>query len=161
MKTKAILLSAVLFLIFGCRNSNSDGEIKDTEQTDTLAPTEKLETDAIWDFQYDTITDRSNLVKSDTYNTENLGIEDIVQIINTTWPEVQIEYIRTSQDTIFIRIPNSSELTQQMGSTGAQQFLTAATYSLTELDDIKYVSFDFEEGDHAVPGVYHRGSWDN
>lgn len=161
MKTKAILLSAVLFLIFGCRNSNSDGEIKDTEQTDTLAPTEKLETDAIWDFQYDTITDRSNLVKSDTYNTENLGIEDIVQIINTTWPEVQIEYIKTSQDTIFIRIPNSSELTQQMGSTGAQQFLTAATYSLTELDDIKYVSFDFEEGDHAVPGVYHRGSWDN
>jgi hypothetical protein len=46
-----------------------------------------------------------------------------------------------------------------MGSAGAESFMITTTYSFTELKGINYVSFDFEEGDHAMPGVYNRNSW--
>ncbi len=43
-----------------------------------------------------------------------------------------------------------------MGTTGAAEFLATATLTLTEYDDIKLVNFVFDEGDHAVPGLYSR-----
>jgi len=82
------------------------------------------------------------------------------KIINKTWPRVQIKYIKTSHDTAFISIPESEVLTQQMGSAGAESFMVSTVYSFTEIKGIKYVSLDFEFGDHANPGVYNRNSWD-
>jgi len=46
-----------------------------------------------------------------------------------------------------------------MGTWGADQFVISTTYSFSELAGIKYVSFTFIEGDHAMPGVYSRNSW--
>jgi len=37
--------------------------------------------------------------------------------------------------------------------------MATATYTLTEAKGINYVDFDFEEGDHAVPGTYSRESF--
>jgi len=47
-----------------------------------------------------------------------------------------------------------------MGSAGAESFMVSTVYSFTEIKGIKYVSLDFEFGDHANPGVYNRNSWD-
>ncbi len=43
-----------------------------------------------------------------------------------------------------------------MGTTGADDYMSTTTFTLTELRGIKYVNFAFEEGDHAVPGTYSR-----
>jgi len=48
-----------------------------------------------------------------------------------------------------------------MGSTGAEEFLAAATFTLTEYDNIKAVNFIFEGGDHAEPGIYSRETFLN
>jgi hypothetical protein len=61
---------------------------------------------------------------------------------------------------VFVSIPESEVLTQQMGTAGAESFMVTTVYSFTEIKDIKYVSFDFEAGDHASPGIYSRNSWD-
>lgn len=160
MKASPLIIICMIFFMVGCRSSESDNQTE--EEKTALAPEapEPFETDAIWDFQYDTLTEQSHLIKSSTYQTDSLDTEDIIAILNRTWPGIHLEYVRTSQDTMFVRIPESVMLTQQMGTTGAQQYLTAATYSLTELPDVAYIFFEFEEGDHAVPGVYHRHSWD-
>src|SRR4030043_1189513 len=55
-----------------------------------------------------------------------------------------------------IKVINGEFLTQRMGSTGAEEFLAAATFTLTEYDPIKLVNFIFEKGDHAAPGTYSR-----
>ncbi len=34
--------------------------------------------------------------------------------------------------------------------------MISTTFSFTELKGIKFVSFNFEEGDHGVSGVYNR-----
>lgn len=57
---------------------------------------------------------------------------------------------------MFIRIPDSEYLTQRMGSTGAYEYMIAVTFTFTELEEIEFVNFDFELGDHAKPGTYTR-----
>ncbi|MBI5896925.1 MAG: hypothetical protein HZB24_13295, partial [Desulfobacterales bacterium] len=44
----------------------------------------------------------------------------------------------------------------EMGTTGATAYLQAVTYTLTSVPSIKSVAFDFEAGDHAMPGRYAR-----
>jgi hypothetical protein len=58
-----------------------------------------------------------------------------------------------------VEVADADYLTQQMGTTGAHYYLTAATYSLTEAPGVRAVNFLFAEGDHAAPGVYTRESF--
>jgi hypothetical protein len=58
--------------------------------------------------------------------------------------------------TLVIGVSDDRRLTTQMGSSGAQEYLQTAAYSLTSLDRVNCVSFDFEEGDHAAPGRFCR-----
>lgn len=90
-----------------------------------------------------------------------LNGKKIEAILNKKWPTVQIEFIGLSNDTCYVLIPESNALTRQMGSAGARSFLYQASFLFTELNGINHVSFDFEEGDHAVPGVYDRNSFKN
>ena len=70
--------------------------------------------------------------------------------------KIHLDFVKISLDTIYVKINNSMFLTQQMGTTGADEYMSVTTFSLTELKGIKYVDYDFEEGDHANPGTYSR-----
>ena len=61
--------------------------------------------------------------------------------------------------TVRVQVENSGYLTQRMGSAGAQDFLAAATYTMTECPVITAVDFNFPQGDHAAPGIYTRMSF--
>lgn len=112
-----------------------------------------------WGSVYDTALKDHRAIKLRPFFSDTLNPRLIETIINKTWPKVQIRVLKTSQDTLYLSIPNSTVLTQQMGTDGAKEFMLSTTYSFTELTWVKYVSFAFEEGDHAVPGVYSRRSW--
>ena len=68
----------------------------------------------------------------------------------------KLKLISIEGEVISVEVINDEYLTQRMGSTGAAEFLTTATFTLTEYDNIKFINFIFEEGDHAVPGLYSR-----
>ena len=87
---------------------------------------------------------------------DTLSALQIIDIINNNYDSIRLEFIKTSHDTIYVHIPKSEMLTERIGSTGAQMYMASTTYSLTEIKGIKYVNFDFIEGDHAAPGVYDR-----
>jgi len=55
-----------------------------------------------------------------------------------------------------VRLSDDAALTQRLGSAGAQAYLQVVLYSLTSLPEIDCVDFDFQEGDHAQPGLYCR-----
>ncbi len=61
--------------------------------------------------------------------------------------------------TVRVIVENSGYLTQRMGSAGAQDYLAAATFTMTECPVITAVDFSFPEGDHAAPGLYTRMSF--
>lgn len=165
IKTIAI---GLLLLIVSCNQSRQQGDVQDEADTMSLDKPRSVENplhyvpaEALWEYQFDTIANDFRPVKVRDVRADSLTAEKIEAIINNTWPNVQIRYLETSGDTVAIEIAESTILTQQMGTAGAKQFMVSTTYSFTELSDVRYVSFDFEEGDHAVPGVYHRGSWNS
>jgi hypothetical protein len=114
---------------------------------------------AIWHYDFNPESEEMEITRLRQVDPDTLTGESLEKIINSTWPDVQIHFLGTSHDTAFISIPHSEVLTQQMGSAGAEHFMVTTTFSFTELKGIRYVSFDFEEGDHAVPGTYSRQSW--
>lgn len=148
------------FLVLSCNNSTEENLQSETLKADT-----KVESnlnynpnDALWGYQFDAQINDFKIVKLRQFSSDTLTTKSIESIINKTWPKVQIQFLKSSNDTVYLSIPQSEVLTQQMGSSGASHFIGSTIYSFTELKGIKYVSFDFEEGDHAAPGVFGRRS---
>ncbi len=99
------------------------------------------------------------LVKPKVEGIDSMSAINVIGLINNNFDSVHIDYVKTSHDTIYVHIPHSEMLTERMGSTGAENFMASATFSLTNAKSIKYVNFDFVEGDHAAPGVYSRDNF--
>lgn len=171
MIKQGLKIAYVIFLLFtfscdnSIQNNNSSQSFLDKEDAenheialDTSSLTYNL-TGALWGYRYDTISKDFKVVKLRNFNKDTLTPKIIESIINEVWEKVQIKYLRIQNDTIFIAIPHSEVLTQQMGTTGADEFMISTTYSFTELKGINFVSYDFEFGDHASPGIYNRRSW--
>ncbi|NGM63872.1 hypothetical protein [Sphingobacterium sp. SGR-19] len=168
MRIKTMFIG-LLLLGIGC-NQSTQQEGERCDQSDTLLqdidqpkedPFVYVPTEVFWEYKYDTATLDFRPVKVREVQPDSLTAEGIEAMINNTWPNVQVRYIETFGDTVYLEIPESTVLTQQMGTAGAQQFMVSTTYSFTELPHVRYVAFGFDEGDHAMPGVYHRGSWDH
>lgn len=87
----------------------------------------------------------------DTFSTAH-----VIQLINENFPGIQMELIKVSNDTVYVKIPDDKRLTQEIGNTGAENYMASATFTLTELKHIKYVNFALQPGDHAEPGVFSR-----
>ena len=99
------------------------------------------------------------LMKKQGTGPDTLSPEGVVTFLNNNFPHVQLVIVKTSGDTIFLKIPQSTWLTQQMGSSGPSVYFAEVVYNLTEISGIHYVNFDFEEGDHAQPGTFNRDSF--
>jgi hypothetical protein len=104
---------------------------------------------------------RLTLRKPEAPGIDTMSAKDLIQIINANYDSIRLDFIKTSHDTIYVHIPRGEMLTERIGSTGADIYMASTTWSLTELKDIKYVNYDFEEGDHASPGVYNRDNFKN
>ena len=93
-------------------------------------------------------------------NSKEAQIQELISEFNKNYNQTdempQLKWIKTEGDTIFVKVLNDNYLTQRMGSAGAGEFMKQAVLTLTEMEEIKYVDFNFEEGDHAAPGKYDR-----
>lgn len=161
---KTILVSfGMLLLVMGCAPTQHDDKAgADTEEKPEIISESSVVHDpsgAIWNYDYNLLTNEFEIKQLRVVDNDTLTGEMLEKIINQAWPGVQIRFVKTSNDTAFIFIPDSKVLTQQMGSAGAESFMISTTYSFTELKGIEHVSISFEEGDHAIPGVYSRNWW--
>lgn len=157
---KTVFIFIIVTLAAACGDSETEStesqnsETKNTEIPDRLGFTSSPDSSPIWIYDHEKSLPRQNRrVDSDTLQPQVL-----VDLINSTkgGDTVRLELNGISNDTIFLKIHNGEILTQQMGSAGADDYLSTATFTLTELEKVKYVNFDFEIGDHASPGTYSR-----
>ena len=162
MRTKLISIG-LIFLIISCSKTQQDERMTNESDEKSEVSSESSvvydSSEAIWIHDYNQQTKEFKVKQVRSVDKDALTGKTLEKINNKSWPRVQIKFIRTSNDTVFVSIPDSKVLTQQMGSAGAKSFMITTTYSFTELKGINHVSFDFEEGDHAIPGVYDRNSW--
>lgn len=153
---KPFFIAAIFFAAMNFVScNNTDTETKDTEQTqDSTRLTE------LWKFEFDSVANDMQIVTLRSFDKDTLQAATVINFLNQQYPEVKLEYVKTTADTVCTKIPDSDYLSQHMGSAGADFYLKSATYLLTDLKGINYVSFDFREGDHALPGVYKKQDWE-
>lgn len=168
---KTFYLALIFALTLTACNS-SDPSDTETVTTDTVTETEVVVDSAdvarsvtnipsLWKVETQTDNKSEKLKKPDDDAVASMAPQALVDALNQSYPDIHLDLKSISHDTMYISIPESNRLTQQMGSTGAYNYLATAVYNLTELNKIKYVHFQFTEGDHAAPGTYSRSDFKN
>ncbi len=164
MKKLYFLFFIIIISFPSCNSSNqSDSE---PVETDTVTETETVVDSAdlarsvtnipsLWKVEQGN-NNREKLKKPDNDSVATLTPQSLIQALNLTYPDIQLVLSRVSHDTIYIGIPRSKRLTEELGSTGAYNYMATAVFNLTELSKVKFVNFQFQAGDHAEPGTYTR-----
>ncbi len=155
----ASILSCTLFLACnGPTQNNSDSKSEQKKQSYSNTDSLPVDDSPIWSYDYNADT----LIRLDSNRSNTVTATEAINIINKTYQgKVTLTLVGQGADTIKVKIEHPEVLTQQMGSTGAQAYITLATFTLTEQTGVNYVTFDFKEGDHASPGTYSRYSFGN
>lgn len=151
-----ILVFLISTISFSCfeESSNKAIEIKDS----TVGSVQSEQEGSIQLWEYDANAD--SMIQHQI--PHDITVERVVKEFNSRYADmIQMNLLRVHQDTVFLQINDASYLTQRMGTTGAFAFMAELVYSLTEVPSIHWVDLDFEEGDHASPGVYRRTDFDN
>lgn len=165
MKYYHIYLLCAMALTFSCTQSTDTSETTtETEQiADSPSPEEPADQEltivnkpSLWTVEFENQSNREKLKKPEGTNIETLAPADLISLLNQNYEGIQLRFLKISNDTLFAEIPESDRFTQQLGSTGAYNYMASVVYNLTELPNVKYVKLDFEMGDHAEPGVYTR-----
>jgi len=167
MKFELFIVFVILTLLLSCNSGNEKNVTADVEIEDTVfeSPSTASGDSALYirnkSLLWQIDSKGFKLQKPKVPGIDTMSAKNIIQLINTNYDSIHLDYVKTSHDTIYVHIPHSEMLTQRIGSTGAEIYMASATWSLTELKGVKYVNYDFQEGDHASPGVYSRNNFKN
>jgi hypothetical protein len=164
---KLFILSGLVF-IFSCNSNTQNDEVVTTDSSYIITDTSSTGIEnpvqfknLIWLPVFDSTGGDILLKQQRPVNADTLTAEKLIKEINGSWDAIKLEFRKISNDTLYVAIPESTMLTQQMGSSGANGYMYSTTFILTELPHVKFVNFDFLEGDHLAPGTYKRGDFSN
>lgn len=130
-----------------------------SNQNETTAENEGLIDQQSWQASLDDSSGQISFSKTGGPLPDSISVEGVISFLNTRYPNVQLQVIRQSADTLYVKIPEATYLTQQMGSTGPELYFGEAVYNLTEIPGIRFINFALAEGDHAGPDTYNRDSF--
>lgn len=148
----AVRFIFALFLFYFFTACVSEREEKDVRTPDSET-VEEENTEPIWDYD----VEKDIPIKKEKTENEDRSIQELLQTVNLQYEDkVELEFVKLSHDTLFLKIENSDHLARESGSLGAQAILSTIIFTLTESDSVHYVDLDFVEGDHAAPGTYTR-----
>jgi hypothetical protein len=160
---RSLLIVFLLLFLFSCNNTADDytTETKDSIFIQSDSTNGNIEfpgklKNLIWLPIFDSGSNDILMKQQRKVNSDTLTANKLIEEINASWNGIELVFRRISNDTIYVSIPASDVLTKQIGSSGAYSYISSTTYSLTELKNIQFVNYDFEEGDHLGPGTMKR-----
>lgn len=162
-KHNVSFLAVCMLLVIGCQNERrSAPTVEDVE--DEPAVVEAVETmitlPALPYFVYfDEQAEHMEIERDPLFSDQALHVDSLTKLFRMHYPEVPLAVSGQEGNTVNLEISDPTFLTQQMGSSGAKTYLLELTYAFTEIPGIDQVNIVFEEGDHAVPGIYNRNSF--
>jgi hypothetical protein len=162
---KIIKIVLIVLVVSSCRNNRSEEDLSAQDTTVSTADTATavaVEMSPFGKLIWAPVLDNFNgdtLKQNRKVNADTLDPQKLIQEINASWEGVVLKLKKISHDTIYVDIPNSTYLTQSMGSTGAENYISSTTYNLTELKNIRFVNYNFEVGDHLSPGTWSRSDF--
>lgn len=162
---KQIKLFIVILFFASCGNNSDDVETTVTDSTgkaDTVftALADKGKSFEVLGpkgfYVWDVDMEKKTLRKNPALSATNINADSVINGLNRQYENILLEKVSISKDTIKLKIKDSDYLTNQVGSTGAAQYMAQAIINLTSVPGIKYVLIVFKEGSHASPGLYMR-----
>jgi len=142
-------LIILLTLFIACNNK------RENPGAETLTPNSVFS----WQVIYDDSSGNFEMKKTTQTGPDSLEASAVTDYMNSLNPNINLIFKKVSGDTVYLSIADASFLTEQMGSTGATNYMATVTYNFTEIPGIHFINLDFVEGDHAGPGVYQRSSF--
>ncbi|MEO6757402.1 MAG: GerMN domain-containing protein, partial [Ginsengibacter sp.] len=163
MKNLLFLFMMSIFL-FSCGSDNdSKEEVVYKNERDTAVVADNpdstlkiINSNIFWSVQPNAQNEKRELKKPATVAINTFAPQQLLDSLNYVFPGMQLVLNKVSHDTLYVRMPQSTRLTNNIGDTGAENYLATIVYNLTELPGIKYVNLNFAPGNHAEPGVYSR-----
>ena len=161
------MCAGIAACLFVACNSNNDKKAEPNQQevvdTVSVAHSEDsaktiINRSMIWSVEPET-GEKEKLKAPENAKLDTFSSEHLVKLINENFPDIHLDLVKVSHDTIYVNIPDSKRLTEEIGNTGADNYLASTTFTLTELKNIKYVNIELKAGDHAEPGVYSRADF--
>lgn len=144
MRFAIIILLSLPF--FGCRDDDKEISEMRYAVSDTILA---------WDTNAD-----SMIMKRDTTVPDSaITINRIINGLNEKYPEVHIDVIKQSGDTLYVQVPDGEYLGNQMGSAGSSAWFADAVINLTSVPGINNVSFKMDTYSHASGGVISRDEY--
>jgi hypothetical protein len=145
------LLSFTCLLLISCGSNKADEPIIEEDSLTAI--------NYAWQASLNDSTGKLEMKKTEAAGLDSISTASVIDYINRSDSSIHLDIIKTSNDTVYLKIPDAHYLTQQMGSTGPTLYLAGVVYNLTEIPGLHYVNFNFEEGDHASPGTMNRDSF--
>jgi hypothetical protein len=160
MKKLSFNIAVALLFLISCQSDTKKSNDQSSDSSSAIASIDKEKRlDIPWTVVYNDTTKTSQMKKNPVADMKNLTVQDIIDALNIKYPQIKLEWIRQEGNKAFVKIADAEYLTQRMGTTGAEEYLAEATFSLTEIKGINAVYFDFVEGDHARPETLTRESF--
>lgn len=140
----------MLIFLFSCGNRKGEQSVVRQVSEDSIA--------SVYFWEASPETGLSGVVLHKTWRIRNdsVTVDGMIDLMNKRYPLISMQRISVSGDTLYVRISREQHLTQELGSTGADAYMSEATYNLTSCPGIRVVNFRFKRGDHATPGSYTR-----
>lgn len=152
----AAFAALIAFLTQACSGPDKAPEVKEEGVLEEVV-IEQPDTVLFW------TVDITNKAKARVYkdSVEIDNPESVINGINSIYPTVGLKFIKKSGDTIYAHIDSAKVFTSDMGSFGANEYISTVVLNLTTLDSVNYVNLDFQPGSHATPGVYSKNNYSN
>lgn len=166
---KALIL-ILPFLFFACKDSSNEIKLVDNDSTRKLfnkdSSLKSFDADtskSAGTIQYAWLVDFENKTKkrNPKFKSEYLNVDSLINVVNRLYPNIKLEQVKVSGDTLFTKIMDSKYLGERMGTSGAALYIAELIINLTSVDKIKYVKIDFEEGSHATPGIWSANDFND
>jgi hypothetical protein len=106
----------------------------------------------VWQVDFDNKLKKKN----PNFREDYLNADSLIKGLNTRFPNILLEKIKLSHDTLYTEIRDSHYLCERMGTSGATFYLAEAVINLTSVNNVRFVKIDFEEGSHASPDIWSK-----
>jgi hypothetical protein len=126
-----------------------------TLQNDTLNNSRPIPFVWVVDFYKKTKT------KNQKFKPEYLNVDTLIKGLNEIYPDIILDKIKVSGDTLFTEIKDSEYLGESIGSDGAFAYIADVVINLTSVKNINFVKIDFDDGSHISPGTWSKKEYRN
>lgn len=162
---KLLKLAPAILLFASCSGDSTEvktddidsSKIADTTFRALAVPDSSYEiVNAMGYYVWEVNAEKKTLKKNTAISETQVNIDSVISGLNRQYEDIKLEKVSIAGETLNLKIDHSEPLTEQMGSSGAAQYLAQAVINLTSVPGVKYVHIDFKMGSHASPGTWSR-----